>query len=337
MAPPSSSNRSNSHISLRDHEVIYVWFVVLHIVYTEAELRVLAMLDSESTVSELADELCRSVNYVSELVERAESKGLVRTSRSGKTKRVQRSDAKAVELFDRFVQQYSHIPFPELLAGATLRVLYYLDSPASATDLADRAGVHRSTVYRALSPLQDRGIIYQSDGKYVINDEFEELSALAREFAHLRNRTRVADHVDSYTILWESLDEFLVQTDETTESDAFLLTGPERFQTFDLPLLARQRRYYLYSESKDDLSAAELCCHMLVIDDGTRSQSYCLLLLSAVDVDRDELLSLAETYGVEALVSDLLAYLDTEGAERAKGLPTWSEFRDLADEYGVAL
>ena len=305
--------------------------------YTEAELRVLATLDSESTVSELANELDRSVNYVSELVERAEAKGLVYTHRSGKTKRVQRSDAKAIELFDTLVQQYSHIPFPALLGGATLRALYYLDSPASATDLADLVGIHRSTVHRTLSPLQDRGILYKSDGKYVVNDEFEELVSLAREFAHLRNRNRVEDHVDSYTILWESLDEFLVQTDEEIKSDAFLVTGPERFQTFDLPLLARRRRYYRYSESKDDISAAELCCHMLVIDDGTRSQSYCLLLLKNEDVDRDELLSLAEWYDVRTIVADLLVYLESEGEERVDRLPTWSEFRDLADEYGVVV
>ena len=306
-------------------------------VYTEAQLRVLATLDSESSISELANELDRSVNYVSELVERAEANGLVHTHRSGKTKRVRRSDAKAIELFDTFVQQYSHLPFPALLGGTRLRILYYLDSPASATALADLVGVHRSTIHRALSPLQDRGILYKSDGKYVVNDDFEELVSLAWEFAHLRNRTRVEDHVDTYTILWESLDEFLVQTDEEIESDAFLVTGPDRFQTFDLPLLARQRRYYLYSESKDDISAAELCCHLLIIDDGTRSRSYCLLLCHSEDVDRDELLSLAEWYDVRTIVADLLAYLESEGDERAARLPTWSEFRDLADEYGVGV
>jgi len=306
-------------------------------VYTEAELQVLATLQSDSSISELADDLNRSVNYTSELVERVETKGLVNTHRSGKTKRVQRSDAKAVELFDTFVQQYSHIPFPELLDGATLRVLYYLDSSRSATDLADLVGVHRSTVHRALSPLQDRGIVYKSDGQYVINDEFKGLVGLAQEFAHLRNRTRIAEYVDSYTILWESPDQFLVQTDDVIESDAFVTTGPERFQAFGLPLLARQRRYYLYSPSKDDISATELCCHMLVINDGTRTRSYCLLLLKSEDVDRGKVLSLAETYGVSTIVSDLLSYLDTEGEERGDRLPTWSEFRKLADEYEVAM
>jgi predicted transcriptional regulator len=305
--------------------------------YTEAELRGLAVARGEPSVSALAEKLDRSVNYVSELVGGMQEKGLVHTTRSGKTKHVHRSSARAIELFNQFVQRYPHIPFPELLAGATLRVLYHLDEPASPTDLAERADVHRSTVYRSLSPLQHRGIVYRDDGRFALNDEFEELATLAREFAHHRNRNRVEAHVDTYTILWESLDEFLVQSDEPIEADAFHVTGPERFQDYDLPLLARQRRYYLYSESKDELSPAELCCHMLVIGGDTRSRSYCLLLLSAVNIDRDELLALAATYDVEDDVAGLLEYLDTHGEKRTASLPTWEEFSDLADEYGVAI
>lgn len=305
--------------------------------YTEAELRVLAAVRGEPTVSALAEELDRSVNYVSELVDRIEKKGLVRTTRSGKTKHVHRSSARAIESLDKFVQRYPHIPFPELLGSATLCVLYHLDRPASATTLAERAGVHRSTVYRSLSPLRHRGIVYQDDGRFALNDEFEELVTLAREFAHHRNRNRIEEHVGTYTILWESLDEFLVQTDEPIESDAFHVTGPERFQEYDLPLLARQRRYYLHSESTNEISPEDLCCHTLVIGDDTRSQSYCLLLLSEVDVDRDELLDVAARYDVEDDVRSLLEYLDTDGGTRTETLPEWDEFRDLADEYGVAV
>ena len=304
--------------------------------HTEAELRVLAAARGEPTVSALAEELDRSVNYVSELVDRMEEKGLVHTTRSGKTKHVHRSSARAIELYDQFIQQYHHIPFPELLAGATLRVLYHLDDPASPTDLAEQAGVHRSTVYRSLSPLQHRGLVYRDDGCFALNDEFEDLATLAREFAHHRHRNRVEEHTDTYTILWESLDEFLVQTDEPIEMAAFHLTGPERFQAYALPLLARERRYYLYSESTDEVTPEELCCHMLVIGDDTRSRSYCLLLLGEVDIDRDELLDVAATYGVVDDVQALLEYLDTDGETRTETLPTWEEFRDLADDYGVA-
>jgi len=306
-------------------------------VYTEAELRAVQALQQELTVSGLAEQLDRSRSYVSELVDQMESKGLVHTTRKGKQKQINRSDARAIELFDRFVHQYTHIPFPELLGGTTLRLLYYLQSPMTATQLAEHAGVHRSTVHRSLSPLENRGIIYKSDGKYTLNDEFEKLSTVAHEFAHIRHRHRIQDHTESFTLLWESLDECLVQTGAEITADTFHLTGPELFQTYDLPLLARQRRYYFYSESVDEISPAELCCHMLVIDDGTRSQSYCLLLMSATAIDRTELLEVADTYDVSDQVSNLLDYLDSEGESRSERLPRWEEFRTLADDYEVTV
>ena len=75
---------------------------------------------------------------------------------------------------------------------------------------------------------------------------------------------------------------------------------------------------------------------MLVIDSGARAQSYCLLLLSHVDVDRDELRNQAVKYSVDDLVEDLLTYLDTSGDQRTSRLPEWEDFQELAEDYGVA-
>ena len=303
--------------------------------YTEAELRALTSLDSESTVSELATRLDRSVSYTSELVDQLESKGLVHTHRPDKTRRISRSDARAIELLAGFVHRDTHIPWPDLLGGSTLSILYFLDTSHSPTALATRAGVHRSTVYRSLSPLEDRGIVYRTDDGYVLNDEFDELATVAQAFAHHRHRQRIEAHATAYTILWESLDECLVQTNTDIQNPAFHRTGPERFSEYGLPLLARQRRYYLYSPSTDAISPAELCCHMLVIDDGSRSQSYCLLLLASHSVDRNELRETANTYGVIDQITNLCAYLDSEGTERGSRLPRWEEFAALAAEYEV--
>lgn len=301
---------------------------------TEGDLRVLTILHGEQTLSELATQLDRSLSYTSELVERLTATGLIETIRYGKTKQVRPSDAKALELLADITQEYSHIQWPELLSGATLRILYYLDRPRVPTDLARCANVHRSTVYRALDPLQHRGIIYQTDdGAYALNEGFEQLSTLAQELAHHLHRQTVEQYTNTYTILWESLDEFLIQTADEIIDDTFILTGPEQFQSYDLPLLARDRRYYLYSESLGELSPELLCCHMLVIDSGARAQSYCLLLLNYIDINRDELRDLAVIYGVDDLLEDLLTYLDTEGEQRTSQLPTWEDFQELADEY----
>ena len=286
--------------------------------------------------SELATNLDRSLSYTSELVDRLETAGLVETRRQGKTKQIRLSDAKAFELLTTLMQQYAHIDWPELLSGAALRVCYYLDTPRTVTDLARHADVHRSTVHRALTPLQHRGIVYQTDdGAYALNNGFEQLSVLARELAHHIHRQTIEGQTDTYTILWESLDEFLVQTTTEIADEHFIPTGPDQFQRYGLPLLARDRRHYLYSETPSDLSPETLCCHMLVIDSGARSQSYCLLLLSHVDIDRDELRAQAVTYGVDDVVDELCTYLNTSGDQRTARLPEWKDFQELAEEYEV--
>ncbi|WP_318566962.1 MarR family transcriptional regulator [Salinigranum marinum] len=305
---------------------------------TEGEVRALTTFHGEQTVSELATSLDRSPSYTSELVERLETAGLVETRRQGKTKQIRLSDAKALELLTDLTQRYSHIDWPELLSGSALRVCYYLDTPRTATDLARHADVHRSTVHRALAPLQHRGVVYRTDdGTYALNDGFKQLSEFARELAHHAHRQTVEEQTNTYTILWESLDEFLVQTTTEIANEQFIPTGPDQFQRYGLPLLARDRRHYLYSETTSELSPEMLCCHMLVIDSGARAQSYCLLLLSHVDIDCDELQTQAVTYRVDGVVDELCTYLDTSGDQRTSYLPEWEDFEELAEEYEVTL
>ncbi|SEO19845.1 hypothetical protein SAMN04487948_10136 [Halogranum amylolyticum] len=85
------------------------------------------------------------------------------------------------------------------------------------------------------------------------------------------------------------------------------------------------------------MSPAELCCHTLLIDDGPRYRSYCLLLLSHVDVDEDELRDQAAKYGLEGTINALLRYLETHGNGEGTGLPEWSVFQELAADYEVSL
>jgi predicted transcriptional regulator len=307
-------------------------------VLSEAELRALTTLRGGQTVSELATALDRSRSYTSELVNRLETTGLVESHRDGKRKRLRPANTPALESLSDLSLQYSHIEWPELLSGTTLAVCYYLDIPRTPTALAGLADVHRSTVYRSLEPLQHRGIVYETDdGAYALQEEFETVRELAEALAHQRHRQTVEAHTDAYTILWESHDTFLVQVPDEIDAAPFVLTGPERFQEYDLPLLARERRYYYYSDPPSEITPETLCCHMLCIDQGTRTQSYCLLLLSHVDIDRNELHDQAGRYGVTEFVEQLLSYLETEGDQRTATLPPWEEFESLAAEYEVTI
>ena len=277
------------------------------------ELEVLATVDRGDTISDLATKLDHSESYLSRAVGDLVEKGLVYTERDGRRKRVVPSDARAVELYRDLVRQHSHIEFPELLTGKALEVLYYLDQPRTVSEIADRSDNYRNTVNRVLKRFRDRGFVGTDDGHYEFNAEFDRLHEFARELAHHLHRHRLEAVAPKGTILWEDYDEFLAQADTEIDAEGFHETGLARFAAFDLQFLLTGHRYYVYSEELDAVSPGALCCHTLAIDDGSRYRSYCLLPLSHVDVDKEDLREHAAKYGFEDEIDALLRYLETHG------------------------
>jgi DNA-binding MarR family transcriptional regulator len=216
-----------------------------------------------------------------------------------------------------------------------LEVLYYLDQPRTVSEIADRSDNYRNTVNRVLKRFQGRGLVGTADGRYEFNADFDRLHEFARELAHHLHRHRLEAVAPKGAILWEDYDEFLAQIETEIDAEVFHETGLARFATFDLQFLLTGHRYYVYSEDLDAVSPAELCCHTLLIDDGSRHRSYCLLLLSHVDVDEADLREQAAKYGLEAEIDALLRYLETHGEVDDERLPEWDEFQELAADYEV--
>jgi len=301
------------------------------------ELEVLATTKRGNTISDIAGELGYSESYVSRAVSNLTEKGLCYTKRDGRRKRVSPSDARTVEVYQNLVQEYSHIDFPDLLTGKSLEVLYYLDQPRTVTEIADASDNYRNTVNRVLKRFRDRGLVGADDGRYQFNKDFHRLHEFARELAHHLHRQRLDGVTSRGTILWEGYDEFLAQTETEIDAEAFHETGLARFATFGLQFLLTGKRYYFYSEQIDAIEPPDLCCHTLLIDDGTRHQSYCLLLLSHVEVDADALRETASKYGLETEIDALLRYLQNSGDVGDNRLPEWSAFEELAADYGVTV
>jgi len=266
---------------------------------------------------------------------RPRRKGVVYTERDGRRKRVVPSDARAVERYQDLVRQHSHIDFPELLTGRRSRCCTTSTSrelsPRSLTGATTTAT--RSTV--SSSGFRDRGLVGTADGHYEFNADFDRLHEFAREIAHHLHRHRLEAVAPKGTILWEDYDEFLAQAETEIDAEAFHETGLARFAAFDLQFLLTDHRYYVYSEEPDAVSPAELCCHTLLIDDGSRHRSYCLLLLSHVDIDEEDLREQAVKYGLEDVIDALLQYLETQGEVEDDRLLAWSEFQKLAGEYEI--
>ena len=303
----------------------------------ESELRALQALQQEMSITELAAALDCSTNYASEIISSLEKEDLVYTRRDGKEKRVKPVKNQAVKLFQRLAQTHSHIDFPDLISGKAIPLLYYLDTDRTVAELAEKTGNYRNTVNRVLKQLLNRGILRKQDTQYRLNDEFQILHDFSREYIHHVHRRTVAEYTHDFTILWESLDEFLIQTGDLINHDSFVKTGPSRFQQHGLPLVTTGASYYFYSEDVQELTVEDLICHTLLIEESTRYQTYCLLLIQMENLESGRLLEVAEKYDVEKRVKQLIDYLDTSGDEKSPSLPSWEEFQSAAADYEVAV
>lgn len=311
----------------------------------ESQLEIISYLVHESggevSVGDLAEQMGWSDGHVSRVVSELESDGYVRTKRDGRQKLVALSEIEPIERLESLLLEYSHVDFPELIAGSGLAVLYYLDEPRTATVLGEVSGVSRATVYKRLNKLQRVGVVGKSGSRYRLNDSFSSLSGIARGLAHHQHRREAERHTSGVRIYWATHDEYLFACDTEFVAEHFHETGPALFAEFGIPLLTRERRHYFRSSRIEKVSAADLVCHALLIDDGARYRTYSLLLIQTERVGHDTVRATAEHYDPEAavdlrsLVDELIEYLETEGEVTSARLPSWREFENTAADYEI--
>lgn len=299
--------------------------------------------DPELSVSTLADQLDWSTSHTSRIITELETYGCVQTDQIGREKLVSLTDIEPIDQLEGLLTEHRHMDLPALMAGSGLEILYYLDRGRTATELAERSGVSRATIYRRLEDLQLVGVIGKSKSRYRLNEPFTVLVSIARGLFHQKHRREAGEQAAGLNFLWETHNEYLFACDGDINAEGFHLTGPALFGEFGVPLLTRDRRHYFRTDRVTDIDPVELVCHTLLIDDGSRYRTYCLLLIQKQDLDRTALRERAENYNPEAaidlsgIVDDLIEYLETSGETTAEQLPEWEEFKQTAREYEVTL
>ena len=299
--------------------------------------------ESEMGISALADQLDWSPGHTSRIVSELQEYGFVQTKQSGRQKLVSLARIEPIEQLEELIIEYSHMDFPGLIAGSGLQILYYLDQDRTATELAAVSNSSRATVYRRLDDLQRVGVVGKSKSKYRLNEPFEILQSITRGLIHHEHRREAEKHASKINFVWETHDEYLFACDSEINAEGFYLTGPALFAEFDVPLLTRDRRHYLRTDNFSEITPADLVCHTLLIDDGSRYRTYCLLLMQRHDIEDTKLQDRAEYYMPEpsvdlpGIVGELIEYLDTEGVAQTDQLPQWEDFKQTAKEYEITL
>jgi len=304
--------------------------------FTKSEIRALREVSMDrATVSRLHNRLSMSQSGASVLVKRLQQKSLVTTKRVGMKKFVEMNDAKHAVLVKELLQTYSHVPWEELLADSSLIILFEIFN-SKTCEL--EGSLSKRTVSRHLNRLAEHGIIKDSAGGYLINSRYGPLIEFLEEYQSYIVREIVGSLVEDGVILWQKDFECLIRTAKSAvKRDDLFRTGISRFADFGIKLITNYD-YYFYSEKKKKMRREDIVLHALLAErDSVRNVIYCLIFLKKFEqeLDRTYLLKEAENFNIRELVEQMLVFLRDKKRGLDVMLPSWSEFVEKAEEYGV--
>lgn len=298
-----------------------------------------------TTVQDLAAETGHSTTQVYRVVDELHDEGLIAESRGHHNQRVLRATAHpVVEAYRTLTSNLGHVDWPDLLSPAVIRVCWYLAEPCRVRTIADRLDVTRQAVHHALSPLKDRAMLSPSGPEYALASDLQPLLEFTRAVITHEHRTRVRRLAPSATVDWCDPKRALVHvhdaddTDTLRDADEWEMTGLARFEAFGLHFFLAGEPAFWYAPD-EELSPAQIVCHSLVTDTGSRRVSYALLLVEHRDIEEDALLDTANWYDLVPIVSAMYRFLHDDGERPIDGeatLPSPREYESLKAQYGVA-
>lgn len=298
----------------------------------------------EATINEIVDETGFSTSQIYRTADELHTAGLIDESRGHHNQRLLRvTGHPVIEAYRNLLSKLGHVEWPNLLSPATIRICWFLDNPRRARTIADRLGITRQAVHNALDPLKNRAMLSPSGPEYALVPGLQPLHDFAEAVILHEHRTRVRRLAPSATVEWSDPERALVHVhtkDDTAAlqaADEWEITGLARFAAFDLQFFLAGEPAFWYAPG-ENLTPAQVVCHSLVADTGSRQVSYALLLIEHADIHENDLRSTAPWYGLEPTASDMYAFLNGEVDQRQSRetvLPNPDEYDSLKSQYGV--
>ena len=312
---------------------------------SSAGLAVLGVLHNggAATPAELAVATEHSQKHLYEVLDTLMSAGILTESRGNKNqRRVQVTEHPVVEAYRALQANLGHVDWAALLSPATIRVCWYLDEPRRVTEIASRLDITRQGVYNALNPLKGRALLSPSGPKYALSAELDPLLGFVRAVVRHDHHQRLQDCAPSALIEWCDPKRALVSVQTPDDTDAlqsaseWQLTGLARFQEYGLQFYLGGEPAFWYGPDAE-LTPAQVVCHTLIRDHGSRHVSYGMVLCAHLDLDRETMVDTARWYNLEPVVTAMYRALDGDfDISTDIPLPSKREFVALKEQYGVA-
>lgn len=305
---------------------------------TKNQIKILRLLSEKGyrSITTLANNLKLSPSRTDVLLKGLEDFGLVEMERSGRAKEVHMTTSKHAKVFRKLVALNPHMGFETVLTNHKIEVmLSLLRSPKTIRDIAFELNVSKRTVERNMAPLREYGIVISDKRTFKTNPQHDDLFEFIREFVSYMN-IKIAG--TDAVIIWEYLDEFIVETKAPFKRQGFNLTGYRALERYGVPLILSDIWQYLYSPHKNRLRIEDICLHIMMINPhSARAITYIVMatLKNKEIWNWGYMESESKTYHFEEMTRKLRKFIKTRGKEKPEGFPSWEEIEEKAREYGI--
>jgi DNA-binding MarR family transcriptional regulator len=302
------------------------------------QIKMLRLLSEKGygSVSALAKKLKLSPSRTDVLLKDLQDLGFVEMKRSGKAVEVLMSTNNHAKAFRRLVTLNPHLRYETILTNQRIHIMIsLLRSSKTKEDISLELDVSVRTIERAISSLMENGIII-SDGRTLkINPQHDDLIEFIMEFISYVN-IKIAG--SETIIIWEHLNDFIVETKAPLKRPGFLLTGFQALEDFGITLILGDSWQYLYSPHKITLQVEDVCLHIMMINPrSTRAITYIVMaILKNKEIWNWRYMeSESKTYNVEKMTRRLKKFIKTKGKEKPEDFPSWKEIKEKAKEYDI--
>ncbi len=313
--------------------------------FSKQEIKILRIVASGShSLSKIRMHVAIKPNLLSHYLKKLQNKGILEICTqnfpsgngvSGYRKSAYFQDSNHALVLKDLLTKEEHVKWENILSGIGIEILFQILN----NEAAPFENISSASAWRYKRNLTATGILEYEGENLHFNPRFSLLASFLEEYQRFIIRRLVGSISELAIILWQKDFECLIQVPKTVQVNqaGFMITATSCFADYGISLLSDYNTYF-YSNRKKQLQIEDIILHTLLIDkNSTRYITYCLLLLEKnyKVINQEYLIKQATRLGLIEQINTMLQFLKTKGAYTGMHLPTWSEFTDKMQDYGI--
>ena len=290
------------------------------------EIETFKLLPSSET--DIAKKLNLSSGTISKITKKMIKNGLAKKNRQGMKIIVEIAQTSHAQKLELIIKIFNRLPLENILSYAKLNLIAILEYPLNKKEISQMLNISRQWTYKTIKDLSCYGIILKKQDGYYLNSTHQPLFEFAKEYYSYKNHQTLKTISEDAQIIWQHGDEFLFKTKkELTKNPETAVTA---FSKYDLPLLGDTKYYY---NTERNLQITDIILHTILINPQSKTYNAYACLLYEKTKPRD-IIKKARIYNLTDHIRTLISFIERQESEK-KFLPTWDEYKSLAEQYEV--